>query len=44
VQRLLNIGLDVVIMALIVGSFVWGGYAFKTEPIPVGSAQAVLCC
>jgi hypothetical protein len=43
VQRLLNIGLDVAIMALIIGSFVWGGYAYKTEPTIVGPAQAVPC-
>ncbi|MGB8040650.1 MAG: hypothetical protein WCF39_21470 [Pseudolabrys sp.] len=42
-QRLLHIGLDVAIMALIVGSFVWGGYASKTEPTVVGPAQAVPC-
>jgi hypothetical protein len=38
-QRLLDIGLDVAIMALIVASFLWGGDAFKTEPTVVRPAN-----
>ena len=42
-QRLLDTCLDVAIMAVIVASFLWGGYAFKTEPIVVGPAQTSPC-
>jgi hypothetical protein len=39
IARLLDIGLDVAIMALIVVSFLWGGNASKTEPAVVTPAQ-----
>jgi hypothetical protein len=39
-QRLLDTFLDVAIMAVIVGSFLWGGYAFKIEPLVVRPAQS----
>jgi hypothetical protein len=38
-KRLLDIALDVAIMALIVASFLWGGYASKMEPAAVKPAQ-----
>ena len=34
-----EIGLDVAIMAVIVATFLWGGYASKTEPLVVRPAQ-----
>jgi hypothetical protein len=39
-QRLLNIALDVAIMATIVASFFWGGYASKTGEVAVKPAHA----
>ena len=41
-QRLLDTCLDVAIMAVIFGSFLWGGYAFKTEPLVVRPAETPL--
>jgi hypothetical protein len=38
--KLLNITLDVTIMAVIVASFLWGGYGPKTEPVGVKPAQS----
>jgi len=39
-ERLFDIALDVVIIAIIVISFLWGGYTFKTERTVVTPAQA----
>jgi len=32
-QRLLHVGLDVAIMALIIISFLWGGATSRSEPL-----------
>jgi hypothetical protein len=32
VQKLLDIALDIAIMAVIVATFLWGGHALKMEP------------
>ena len=34
-QKILDIALDVAIITIIVTSFLWGAYAFKTKPTVV---------
>jgi len=38
-KRLFDIALDVAIMAIIVTSFLWGGYVSRTEPIAGNATQ-----
>jgi hypothetical protein len=44
VQRLFDIALEVAVMVAIVATFLWGGYAPKTEHIADKPVAASTCC